>query len=175
MKLRAMVALAAAMIGAVFLSPAAHAAPAPGYPPHGCPGQLSVSTTHPLPGETITVTGTNFRADARVHLVMHTTTYDLGTFTANAQGHFTAEVRLPRGVAGNHVILATSGAAHIRQCAGQPIQIHRPGGVNAQPPGHGTSFTGIDILIILLVAAGLLGAGVALTRSGKRRRGAEAG
>lgn len=173
MKLRATVALVVAMLAAMFFIPAAQAAPAPGYPPHGCPGQLSVSTTHPLPGETITVTGSNFTANAQVHLVMHTKTYDLGTFTANAQGQFAAQVQLPNGVTGRHVIFATSGAAHIKQCAGIPIQIHSPAATSAGPgPHHGNAFTGVDILLILLVAAGLLGAGVALTRGGKRRHGA---
>jgi alpha-L-fucosidase len=173
MKFRAIVALAAAIVGAAFFTPAAQAAPSPGYPPHGCPGQLSVSTTHPLPGETITVTGTNFTPGARVHLVMHSKVYDLGTFTANAQGQFSAQVTLPHGVFGRHFIIATSGAPHIKQCEGDPIQIQAP--PPPTPPGHhGTSFTGTDILVILLVAAGLLGAGVALTRGGKRRRGADA-
>lgn len=172
MKLRAMLALAAAIIGAALFAPAMQAQ---AYPPTTCPGMLSVSTTHPLPGETITVTGANFTAGAQVHLVMHTTTYDLGTFTANAQGNFTAQVKLPDGVVGRHVVLAVSGAPHIRQCAGAPIQIHGPEGSSTGTGGHhGNSNTGVDVLIIVLVAAGLLGAGVALTRGGKRRHGTDA-
>jgi hypothetical protein len=172
MKLRAMLALAAAIIGAALFAPAMQAQ---AYPPTTCPGMLSVSTTHPLPGETITVTGANFTPGAQVHLVMHTTTYDLGTFTANAQGNFSAQVKLPDGVFGRHLVLAVSGAPHIRQCAGDPIQIHGPEGSSTGPGGHhGNSNTGVDVLIIVLVAAGLLGAGVALTRGGKRRHGTDA-
>ena len=172
MKIRAMLALAAAVIGVALFAPAIQAQ---AYPPTTCPGMLSVSTTHPLPGETITVTGTNFTPGAHVHLVMHTTTYDLGTFTANAQGNFSAQVKLPAGVTGRHLIIATSGAPHIQQCPGDPIQIHGPEGSSSGPGGHhGNSNTGVDILIIVLVAAGLLGAGVALTRGGKRRHGPDA-
>jgi hypothetical protein len=173
MKFRAIIALTAAIMAAVFFSPAAQARP--GYPPHACPGMLSVSTTHPLPGETITVTGTNFTPGAQVHLVMHTTTYDLGTFKADASGSFTAQVKLPNGVFGRHLVIATSGAPHIKQCSGDPIQIQSPGGTSTGPNGHhGNSNTGVDILVILLVAAGLLGVGVALTRGGKRRHGSNA-
>jgi hypothetical protein len=167
MKIRAIVVLVAAVIGAALFSPAMQAQ---GYPPKSCPGMLSLSTTHPLPGETITVTGTGFTPGAKVHLVMHSKTYDLGTFTAGAQGGFTAQVTLPNGVFGHHFIIAASGAPHIKQCPGDPIQIQAPGPTT--PPGgdHGTSFTGTDILVIVLIAAGLLAAGVALTRGGKRRR-----
>ncbi|HEX3614071.1 MAG TPA: hypothetical protein VHU88_20450 [Sporichthyaceae bacterium] len=172
MRLRAVIALAAALIGAVFFTPAVQAQ---GYPPAGCPGSLSVSTTHPLPGETITVTGTDFSPGANVHLVMRSQSYDLGTFKANAQGSFTAQVKLPAGVVGRHLIVAVSGAPHITQCEGDPIQIQPPNGTSTGPNGHhgGNSFTGVDILVIVLIAAGLLGAGVALTRGGKRRHGTD--
>jgi hypothetical protein len=173
MKIRAMLALAAVVISAALFAPAIQAQ---AYPPKTCPGMLSVSTTHPLPGETITVTGANFTPGAQVHLVMHTTTYDLGTFKADGQGNFSAQVKLPNGVFGRHLIIAVSGAPHINQCPGDPIQIHGPEGTSNGPGGHhgGNSFTGVDILIIVLVAAGLLGAGVALTRGGKRRHGPDA-
>lgn len=173
MKLRA-IALAVAVIGAaLFLTPAMQAQ---AYPPTTCPGMLSLSTTTPLVGETITVTGSGFTPGAQVHLVLHTKVYGLGTFTANGNGSFTAQVTLPEGVTGTHVIVATSGAPHVNQCPGVRIHIHAPAGTSAGPPGHhGTSFTGVDILVIVLIAAGLLGAGVALTRGGKRRHGQSAG
>jgi hypothetical protein len=169
MKLRAMIALAAAMLGAALFAPAMQAAQA--YPPKTCPGMLSVSTTHPLAGETITVTGTGFTPGARVHLVLDTKAHDLGTFTANAHGNFTAQVTLPNGVFGRHFVIAASGAPHIGQCPADPIQIHGPGSKSTGPggPPGGTSFTGTDLLLILLVAGALLTAGVAFARGGKRR------
>ena len=174
MKLRAIVALAAAVVGAVFFTPVAQAQ---AYPPTICP-TLSVSTTHPLPGETITVSGINFDAHAQVHLVMHTKVYDLGTVTTDANGSFSTSVKMPNGVYGRHVLIAVSGAAHIQGCPGRPIVVvhpHRPGGTNSGTGGHhgGNAFTGVDLLVILLVAAGLLGAGIALTRGGKRRHGSD--
>jgi alpha-L-fucosidase len=168
MKFRAMLALAAAVLGVALFAPALQAQ---AYPPTTCPGMLSVSTTHPLAGETITVTGANFSPGASVHLVLHSRVHDLGTFRANSHGGFTAQVTLPAGVTGRHVIVAVSGAPHINQCPGQPIQIHGPGGKSTGPggPPGGTSFTGTDLLLILLIAAALLTAGVAFVRGGKRR------
>jgi hypothetical protein len=82
---------------------------------------------------------------------------------------------MPDGVFGRHLIIAVSGAPHIKQCEGDPVQIHGPEGSSTGPGGHhGNSNTGVDVLIIVLIAAGLLGAGVALTRSGKRRHGSDA-
>ena len=174
MRLRAVIALAVAVVAAVFISPAARSSASPGafaYPPTTCPGELSVSTTHPLIGETITVSGSNFNAHAAVHLVLDTRSHSLGTFDTNGQGSFSAQVQLPAGVLGTHVIVALSGAPNIGQCPGVTIQIHAPEATSTGPPGGPTSFTGVDILIIVLIAAGLLGAGVALTRGGKRRHG----
>jgi len=169
MKLRAFALAAAAICAALFVTPAMQAQ---AYPPTTCPGMLSLSTTTPLAGETITVTGADFTPGAQVHLVMHSNVYDLGTFTANGQGAFTAQVTLPSGVVGVHVISATSGAPHINQCPGVQIHIHAPGGQSSGPGGHhGTSGTGVDVAIILLVATGLLGIGFALARGGKRRHG----
>ena len=173
MRLRAISALAVAILAAVFL-PMAQASASPralDYPPTTCPGTLSVSTTHPLPGETITVTGTGFTPGANVHLVLRTKTYDLGTFTANDQGSFVAHVTLPKGVYGRHLVIAVSGAPNVKQCPGDPIQIQSPGGESTGPGGPpGTSFTGTDLLMILIAAAVLIGAGVVFMQSGKRRK-----
>jgi hypothetical protein len=175
MRLRAVIALAVAVVAAVFMSPAAPASAAPGafaYPPTNCLGSLSVSTTHPLVGETITVSGSNFNAHAAVHLVLHTQSYDLGTFNTDAQGSFTAQVQLPAGVVGAHVIVAVSGAPDVNRCPGVPIQIHNPQPTNTHrggPPPNAN--TGTDILLILLAAAALLIAGALIYRSGKRRHG----
>jgi hypothetical protein len=169
MRLRAISALAVAVFAAVFL-PTAQANAGP-YPPGPCLGSISVSTTNPLPGETITVTGSGFAAGSTVHLLMHTTTYDLGTFTANAQGSFVAHVKLPDGVFGKHLIIAAAVGAH--KCPGNPIQIQSPGGESTGPGGPpGTSFTGTDLLMILLAGGVLIGAGALFLRGGKRRNAA---
>lgn len=167
MKLRAITALAVAVVGMLFFTPVATAG---AYPPAICPS-LAVSTTHPLPGETITVSGVNFTPHASVHLVLKTTTYDLATVTADGDGSFSTPVKLPAGVIGTHTIVAVSGA-DTSVCGRPHVVIHiqptAPSSPTGKPPG-GTSFTGVDLLMILLAAAVLLGAGVAFNRSGKNR------
>jgi hypothetical protein len=173
MRLRAIVALFAAAVATLAAPAAAHAAVQ--YPPTLC-ASLSVSTTQPLPGEEITVSGVNFLPDASVRLELHSTTYHLKTVTSDGAGTFTTNVKLPDGVFGTHRIVATSGAPTGSTCPSEPfvvIHIQRLGtaGSSASTPGHhgGTSFTGVDVLLILIAAALLIGVGVALNRGGKRR------
>jgi hexosaminidase len=168
MRLRAIFALAATVFGALLLVPAAaHAA---GYPPTEC-ASLSVSTTHPLPGEEITVSGTNFLPNADVRLELHSKTYVLKTVTTDSSGSFSTQVKLPNGVVGTHQIVAASGAPSTCPTPTVTLHIQKHGteGSSAPPPGHGTSFTGVDVLLIVIAAALLIGAGIALTRGGKRK------
>jgi hypothetical protein len=170
MRLRAIVALAVAAFGSMLLAPAASAAQ---YPTTVC-ASLSVSTTNPLPGQEITVSGENFIANASVRLELHTTIYVLKTVTADADGAFTTTVKLPDGVTGTHSLVAATGAPSGGDCPNDPLQlIHiQTGGESTSTPGNGgTSFTGVDILAMIVGAGALIGVGVALNRSGQRRRG----
>jgi hypothetical protein len=167
MKLRAILALAVAAFAALFVAPGAHAATTL-YPVNQC-ASLSVSTTNPLPGETITVSGTNFTPNASVRLELHSSVIVLGTVKADAQGSFTTTVKLPSNLTGTHVIFAATGFDPLGgQCVPSASLGIQPGSTNTPPPG-GTSFTGVDILAMVLGAVALLGIGYALNRSGKRR------
>jgi hypothetical protein len=139
MRLRAIFALAATVFGALLLVPAA--AQAAGYPPTEC-ASLSVSTTHPLPGEEITVSGTNFLPNADVRLELHSKTYVLKTVTTDSSGSFSTQVKLPNGVVGTHQIVAASGAPSTCPTPTVTLHIQKHGteGSSAPPPGHGTSF-----------------------------------
>lgn len=178
MRLRAIIALAAAgAVGMLFAAGTAQAAAQ--YPPTVC-ATLSVSTTHPLPGEAITVSGVNFEPNHAVHLVLRPPSYALGTVNSDAQGSFTTSVKLPDGVYGAHKIVATSGASNSASCPGDPtvtVHIQNPGGTTAGlggGSGHhgGTSFTGFDGLLVVIAAAVLIVVGAALNRGGKRRHAA---
>jgi len=170
MRLRAIVALAIAVVASALFAPSATAAA--GYPTTQCPS-LSVSTTNPLPGQSITVSGVNFTPNASVRLELHTTVYVLKTVTADDQGAFTTSVTLPDGVVGSHEIVAATGAPNISGCPGNPVVvIHiQTGGSSSSTGGHhgGTSFTGVDVLAMLVGAAVLIGAGVVFNRGGRRR------
>jgi hypothetical protein len=170
-RLRTLLALVVASIGLLIAAPAASAV---AYPPTTCP-TLSVSTTTPLAGATITVTGSNFTPGANITLELHTTTYVLAHVTASASGAFSASVTMPAGVTGAHDIVATGGAS-VPGCPASPVQAidlqagAQATGVAGGGGGGGTAFTGVDVLLLLAVAGGLVAIGVAFNSGGKRRR-----
>jgi hypothetical protein len=174
MRLRAILAFAVAIAGLVLAGPTASAA---AYPPATCP-TLSMSTTTPLVGESIVVTGSNFSPNAAIRIELHTKVYVLANVTSDADGAFRATVKLPAGVTGTHLLVAIGGDIGATGCPTDPLQIVdiQVGAGSSAPPaggsssGGGTAFTGLDVLALIVGAAVLLAAGVALNRSGKRRR-----
>jgi IPT/TIG domain-containing protein len=176
MKIRATLALVLALAGLVLVGPVSPAQASgiasaiEAYPPTICP-TISVSTTKPAVGETITVTGQNFDPSKSVTLVLNSKTYVLATVKTDAAGSFSTKVKMPAGLTGSHV-LSVKGAQS--GCPADPIQIVIGGapvtspatGPNGGPP----AFTGVDVLWLLLAAAALIGVGVLLNR----RRGADA-
>jgi hypothetical protein len=169
MKIRATLALVLALAGLVLVGPVApaQASGLQAYPPTICP-TISVSTTKPAVGETITVTGQNFDPNKSVTVVMNTKTYVLATARTAADGSFSARAKLPAGVSGSHAI-SVKGAQS--DCPADPVQILIGGTVSSPasgPNGGPPAFTGVDILGLLLAAAALVGLGVLLNR----RRGA---
>ena len=139
----------------------------PPYPPN-VGAALAVSTTNPQPGGTLTVTGSHFVKNASVRLELHSHRFVLATVQADASGNFSTSVTLPAGVTGTHTIVAATGVPTSGNCATPTITItiQNPG----PNGGPGTSFTGVDVLAMVLGALALLGVGFALTRSGKRRK-----
>jgi hypothetical protein len=163
MRVRAILALAVVAFGALFAVPAQSAL---AYPPTTCPS-LSVSTTNPQPGATFTVSSSGMPAHSQVKLFLHSDPILLKTVETDASGSFSTSVTLPDGVTGTHTIVAVPDKPMAPGCPPPSITI------NIQPPSNppgGTSFTGVDVLAMLLGAAALLGVGIALTRSGKRRK-----
>jgi hypothetical protein len=181
MRLRAIVPIAGAALAAMFVAPAAQAVQpaaesAPCYPAHSG-ASLAVSTTRPMMGEQITLSGANFKPDTSLRLVLHTQPVVLTSLTVGGQGSFTTQVRLPDGVTGAHRIVAV-GTPENPTCPGSPvvtirIQSHGAAGSSAGPgPGGpgGTSFTGVDVLLIVIAALVLLGVGVVLNKTGGKRK-----
>lgn len=172
MKIRAILALVFASVGLmVAVAPAATAAGP--YPPSTC-RTLSVSTTTPLEGGSLTVTGENFAPNAQVRIELHTTVSVLATVTSDGNGSFSTSVTLPAGVTGTHRIVAVGG--NVAGCPDKSVEItiQANGGTNGNGTGGGsnggTAFTGVDIALLLAIAAGLLGIGVLLNRRSKPAR-----
>ena len=64
------------------------------------------------PGDSITVTGTGVQPGASVTIVLHSAPVTLATVKANAQGAFSANVRIPASTpVGAHTVVATATAA----------------------------------------------------------------
>lgn len=144
-----------------------------------------MSTTAPNPGETITVTGSAFLANASVKLSLrsqsnHAQVFDLKTVRADPRGAFTTQIVVPEGTTngGHYDLIATTGINTADGCT-DPLQTlaigsATAGGGNAGGAGGsggaGTAFTGVNVLLMLLVAAGLIGAGVAVNRRAPSKR-----
>lgn len=70
------------------------------------PSPLISSPANTAPGKTITVSGSNFKADSDVSITLHSTPVTLGTFKTNSSGVFRAQVTIPKNtITGSHQIV----------------------------------------------------------------------
>jgi len=158
--------LLGAPVSAAFASPVS-------YPVTGSDcASISVSTTVPAAGERITVTGVNFNPGGHVRLVLDTKDV-LGHVTADGNGSFTTKVNIPAGVTGFHKLYHHGGKTGqpASGCPADPgLNIGSGAGAPGGPGHHGgTSFTGLDIGLLLAAAALLIAVGVALNRKSNRK------
>lgn len=180
MRIRAVLALIGLSAAAAVAAPATVAL---AYPPNIC-ATLSVSTTTPLVGESITVTGTHFDPNSTVRLELRPPGSTLGTAHSNAQGQFSIGVTMPANASGRHDIVAVGGnAAPGPGCPADPSQaldIQSTGGASSSGGpgpnggGGGPAMTGVDIAGLIAAALALLGVGYLVNRGGRRRRRAYA-
>lgn len=147
--------------------PAAAPAATTPYPPPSCP-LLSVSTTNPFPGQTITVAGSNFTPSVAVTIELDTNVA-LAHTNADGSGSFSVNVTLPSDLVGNHTISAVG--TNLGNCPVDPIQItvQAGAGPSSSSSGGGLASTGVNVLVGLVIALGLVAAGVIATRTGRRR------
>ncbi|GAB2472958.1 hypothetical protein [Jatrophihabitans fulvus] len=176
--------VAGTLLGLVSAAPASAA---PGYPVDVC-ATIAVSTTVPQPGERITVSGVDFVANADVTLVLKPVSgtasdreYGVGTARTDGQGSFRTTIVMPAEAIGTYDLHATSGLPNDASCPADPTQRLRLGagsddGNNAGPNGGpagggdgGTANTGLNVLLLLLVAAALIALGAYVTRRNRAR------
>jgi hypothetical protein len=130
------------------------------------PGPIvSISTTTPFPGQTVTISGANFDKNAHVSIVMTPPTVTLASVTTSATGTFTVQVTIPANITGTKTISIVGGAPAGCLPNSIVITIQTP----ATAPGNHLSNTGVDIFAGLLVALVLVCVGLFLTRTGRRR------
>lgn len=172
------VAVMTMLVATVLFASTANAAPYTNAP------TLSVSTSNPAVGATLTVAGADFVAGTTVDLTLHTQTYDLGTATVDAGGSFTTTVTLPAGVSGTHTLTATDPAGNTILTASLTIVIgadNSGGGSNgAGSAGNGAlaagggngglAYTGAPVTGIVVVGLLLLLAGFVTLLTSRRRK-----
>ena len=155
---------------AVGSSPASAAALPP--PPADCGAYgslsvaavMSVSTTNPAPGQTITLTGAQFEPPGNTVAIVLDTGAVLAHVKIDASGAFSIPITMPAGVTGNHLI-SVQGYKPPGVCPPDPVQITIS---TNNEGGGGLASTGVDILTGLAIALALIAGGVLFARSGRR-------
>lgn len=154
------------------------AGPAGAYPA-GVSATISISTTTPRAGATITISGAAFKPRERISIEFHSVGYDLGSTYATGAGTFTTVVTIPKNASGMHDIVATgvtSGESAILTLDVQGPGSSRNAGYSAASvSGSGTdseglSNTGVAVIGIGAVGVVLFVGGSLLLVAGKRRR-----
>lgn len=133
---------------------------------------LSVSTTSPCEGESLTVTGTDFVPGSTVQLTLQSTPTSLGSVVVNANGGFTTTVTLPAGVTGTHEIVAAGPPTRTNPNRASATITIRLCPVSAAKPPAPAAFTGVDIFGMVALVVVLLGIGGAFLYIGRRRKSA---
>lgn len=167
--------LGATLVGAM----AAHAGP---YG-HDC-ADISASTTAPNPGQSIEVSGAKYEAgeDVAIYIggtasvtvvndicqVTLTGGTRVGTAHTDSSGAFDPSVTVPESLSGDQPLtgIGASGDSFDRATITLTIGGSDNGGTGGN---NGTSFTGVEVMALLVTAGLLLLGGVALARAGKRR------
>jgi hypothetical protein len=139
------------------------------YPP-APHAMIMASTTTPAVGETIEASGTAYCPDEDVRITLD------GKFVTTAHtdvtGSFDPPVTITR--TGDLRLCGTgaSGLADDRDCL--MLSVRAGGAASSVPPhrpnGGGTAFTGVDVLLLGVLAAVLLGVGWAFAAAGRRKR-----
>lgn len=166
--LRLVAVLVATALGLLVL-PSAAQAQSSGYPPGQCT-TLSVSATVTTPNGHLVVSGTLYTPGDTVKILLESNPVVLTEVTVKADGTFSVEVTIPADITLGHHLILTSGGGP--SCPVDPITItvKSSGAAGASSGPGGTAFTGVAILGLVVIAAGLLVVGSMVNRGGRRRR-----
>jgi hypothetical protein len=133
---------------------------------------VTVSTTNPPVGGTITISGSGFPANDTLVITLHTKTYTLGTTTTDSSGSYSVTVKLPDGVSGKHTITVEDPATHkkakIRITIGSAHGA--AGAATSDSSSGGLSSTGVAVMGIGALGVVLLVGGGLMMLAGRRRK-----
>jgi hypothetical protein len=123
---------------------------------------LSVSDTTPVPGQTITISGTNWPANATDVITFASDPVTIATATNSATGDFSTSGTIPAdATAGTHTITATSGSTSMSV----EVTVSSTGAGTLTRTGTSSSIP-LARIGISLVAAG----GIAVAAARRRRK-----
>lgn len=170
LRVRRTALLFAALLAALALVTATswhnRAAAAPYPPSSAC--TISSSDTTVTGGDSLTVLGSGFPANATVHLSVHSDAISLGSVKTDASGSFTDHVTIPTSITGtDHLIVADAGST---TCQFDPFGGAGVAGVATHRNSGGLASTGFHTLTASLIAGVLLVGGGLLLLLGRRRR-----
>jgi len=153
------------MLAAIGLAAVTFSSNAGAYPPGTAP-TLSVGTTTPVAGGSLTVGGTGLGSNLPGTITLHSAVVTLGSFTTDSSGSFTATVTIPSDVSGTHTLVAATSVAS--------TSITLNIGGTAPPNGGGKpggiAFTGAAVIGVGFLGVALLVGGGILLFAGRRRK-----
>jgi hypothetical protein len=161
---RIVVAALAALFAVLGLATSASAAP------YSNQATISVSTTNPAIGGTLTISGSGWAAGETVILTLESSSFSLGSAIANASGDFSTSVTLPSGVSGDHTIVARGATSGATASAAICIGSCGGGGSASSGGGGGLASTGLAVAAIGGLGVVLLIAGGLMLLAGRRRK-----
>lgn len=121
-------------------------------------GSLTLSTSSPPAGSTVTVAGTGFQPGSNVNVTIESTPQLLATVTTGASGDFSVDVTIPESFSGQHSLVATGmdPQGSVRVLA-STIEISSGVlGTQGTPPPDTSPIRGSDGLILAIAAAGIV-------------------
>ena len=157
--------------GAAGLATAAVGCGGDAYPPSPH-ATLMASTTMPRLGETIEVSGVAFCANEAIRLTLAGTF--VGTAHTDGTGAFDPPVKVTESGKLSLCGTGSSGIPGDSDCLTLTVSAHGTAGGGSHNPsssgGGGTAFTGVQVLLLCLIAGALIVVGWALAAAGRRKR-----
>jgi hypothetical protein len=157
---------AAASAGGRHALPFAGACNDNAYPP-APHAMIAASTTTPSVGETIEASGTAYCPDEDVRLILAGTF--VGTTHTDGNGAFDPPVKVTRTGKLQLCGIGASGLPNDRDCLILTVKSRGTGGAHKHRHG-GTSFTGVDVALLCLLAVVLVAGGWAFAAAGRRKQ-----
>lgn len=158
---RRAIALPVALVGAL-IAFAITTGTAAAESPYSDTASVSVSTTAPTAGHSITITVTGFKGGEKVVFVIHSDPVTLGTATANSAGAASLTAEIPDGFSGTHSIVATGQTSGVSKTVTVTVQA-------ASSDSGGLASTGVAVIGIGSLGAILLIVGGIVLLVGNRR------